>query len=275
MAAVTGPEPLDVSMVVVTHDSVADIGRCLDSLQVNPPKAAHEVIVVDNASTDGTASVVTDYAGVRFLCAPRRRGFSANCNAGAKAAAGRILVFLNADTRVTAGAIDTLVSFLDKHESVAVAGPRLVYPDGTVQPSARRFPDVLTTVLRRSPLRMIFPHSDRERRHLMLDAQLPRPHTVDWLLGASIAIRTSLFWELGAMDEGYRLYCEDIDLCWRAWQAGFVVAMVPDAVVEHDLGELTRRRFLTRATIWHISSMGRFVLRHGIGHSPARPLEEL
>jgi hypothetical protein len=254
-----------VSVIVVTHESAVDIAACLDSLRRHPPARSLEVIVVDNASTDGTAAIVEkDYPEVRLVRSDRRRGFAANCNSGARLARGAILFLLNPDARVTSGSVDALAAYLDTHPLVAVVGPRLVYPDGSPQPSARRFPTPAVTLLRRSPLRLLWPHSEGERRHLMLDTEFDRPAVVDWLLGAALALRASEYVELGGLDEGYRLYCEDIDLCRRAWEAGGCVVLQPEAVVEHDLSELTRRRFLTRATLWHMRSMARYVRLHGL-----------
>jgi N-acetylglucosaminyl-diphospho-decaprenol L-rhamnosyltransferase len=254
-----------VSIIVVTHESAVDIAACLDSLRRHPPERSHEIIVVDNASRDGTAAIVEeDYPEVRLVRSDRRRGFAANCNAGARLARGTILFLLNPDARVTPGSIDSLAAYLDGHRSVAVVGPRLVYPDGSPQPSARRFPTMAVTLLRRSPLRLLWPDSEGERRHLMLDTAFDQPAMVDWLLGAALTIRASVYSDLGGMDEGYRLYCEDIDLCRRAWEAGGSVVLLSEAVVEHDLSELTRRRFLTRATLWHMRSMARYVRLHGV-----------
>lgn len=266
-----GPAP-EVSVIVVTHDSAGEVPACLESLRRHRPGLPHEVIVVDNASVDGTGDLVErEYPEAHLVRAPRRRGFAANCNAGAKMAKGRILFLLNPDARVMAGSIDCLVSYLDAHPTVAIAGPRLIYPDGSPQSSARRFPTVTVTLLRRSPLRLLWRHSEGERRHLMLDTTLDRPATVDWLLGAALAMPSSVYRDLGGMDESYRLYCEDIDLCHRVWDAGLGVVFVPGTVVEHDLSELTRRRFLTRATIWHMTSMARYVRRHGLRHPQAHP----
>jgi hypothetical protein len=249
----------------VTHDSAVDIAACLDSLRRHPPGRSHEVIVVDNASTDGTAAIVEeDYPEVRLVRSDRRRGFAANCNTGARLARGTILFLLNPDARVTPGSVDSLAAYLDAHPSVAVVGPRLVYPDGSPQPSARRFPTTAVTLLRRSPLRLLWPNSEGERRHLMLDTELDQPAEVDWLLGAALTVRASVYKGLGGMDEGYRLYCEDIDLCRRAWEVAGSVVLLPEAVVEHDLSELTRRRFLTRATLWHMRSMARYIRLHGL-----------
>ena len=254
-----------VSVIVVTHESAVDIAACLDSLRRHPPERSHEVIVVDNASTDGTAAIVEeDYPEVRLVRSDCRRGFAANCNIGARLARGTILFLLNPDARVMPGAVDALAAHLDAHSSVAVVGPRLVYPDGSHQPSARRFPTAAVTLIRRTPLRLLRPNSEAERRHLMLDTAFDQPAVVDWLLGAALTLRASEYRDLGGMDEGYRLYCEDIDLCRRAWEAGGSVVLLPEAVVEHDLSELTRRRFLTRATLWHVRSMARYVRLHGV-----------
>jgi hypothetical protein len=253
-----------VSVIVVTHDSAVDIGACLDSLRCHAPERSHEVIVVDNASTDGTTAIIEEYPEVRLVRSDRRRGFAANCNAGARLARGTVLFLLNPDARVTPGAVDSLAAYLDVHASVAVVGPRLVYPDGSPQPSARRFPTVAVTLLRRSPLRLLWPNSAGERRHLMLDTALDQPAAVDWLLGAALTMRATEYMDLGGMDEGYRLYCEDIDLCRRVWDAGRSVVLLPEAVVEHDLSELTRHHFLTRATLWHVRSMARYVRLHGL-----------
>lgn len=260
-----------VTVIVVTHESVRYIEACLDSLS-DFRAADGEVIVVDNASEDGTADLVaTRYPDVQLVRGTRRRGFAANCNAGAAVAHGQVLLLLNPDARVRSGAIDTLVGRLLGDPAVGIVGPRLVYPDGRPQPSARRFPTAGTTLVRRTPLRLLLPNSAAERRHLM-EGEVPDTATsVDWMLGAALVIRAEDYAALGGMDEGYRLYCEDIDLCWRMWERGRQVVLDPAAVVEHDLSELTRRRFFTRATLWHVRSMARFVRLHGLGRPPRRP----
>jgi GT2 family glycosyltransferase len=257
-------------VIVVTHESAGQIEACLASLRQHPCTRGQEVIVVDNASTDGTTELIAQHFPEVLVTAPRRRqGFAANCNYGARLATGRTLLFLNPDARVTPGVIDRLVELLQSDPAIAIAGPRLVYPDGSAQPSARRFPTPLATLVRRSPLRWVMRDSAVERRHLMMDrgddhTEGDQPSDVDWLLGAAIAVRAPVYQRLGGMDEGYRLYCEDIDLCWRAWEAGLRVVQVSSATVVHDLTELTRRRFTTRATLWHLRSMARFVSLHGL-----------
>ena len=266
-------EVCDVSIVVVAHESAADIDRCLQSTRVIRGVSA-EVIVVDNASTDGTADLVERaHPEVRVIRKAGRHGFATNCNIGAVAASGRHLLFLNPDAFVTEGAVEELVAFLDAHPQVGAVGPKLVYPNGSRQPSARRFPTVGAALIRRTPLRWVLRRTEVERRHLMLDDDLGSsgPADVDWLLGAAIMIRSATYASMGGMDDRYRLYCEDIDLCRRLHEQGYRVVLVPSAVVGHDLSELTRRRFLTRATLWHARSMARFVRVHGLARP--RPVE--
>jgi N-acetylglucosaminyl-diphospho-decaprenol L-rhamnosyltransferase len=265
------PEEPDVSIIVVTHEAAGCIAECLDSVRRHPPSGRWELVVVDNASEDGTVELVRSaFPEAQLTVAKRRQGFAANCNQGAALATGEHLFFLNPDARVTASVIDQLLEVLRADRNVGLVGPRLVYPDGRPQPSARRFPTVSATLLRRTPLRMIVRDSFSERRHLMLDrrdGQTAAPGLtlpVDWLLGAAVAMRADVYRELGGMDASFRLYCEDIDLCWRVWSSGRRVVQLQTSVAEHELGELTRKKFLTRATWWHYSSMLRFVMKHGL-----------
>jgi exopolysaccharide biosynthesis polyprenyl glycosylphosphotransferase len=257
---------VDLSIVVVTHESAGDIRECLDSLAEVLHEVDAEVIVVDNASTDGTADIVSAaHPEVRLIRKRARHGFSINCNIGAAAASGRHVMLLNPDTETRPGALRALVDYLDRHPEVGAVGPRLVFPDGSLQASARRFPELASTIVRRTPLRTVMRSSEAERRHLLLDAHDERVRDADWLLGAAIAVRGEAFRRLGGFDDGYRLYCEDIDLCWRLHEDGWAVRYLPSAVIQHDLGELTRKRFLTVRTVWHFRSMARFVRLHGLG----------
>jgi exopolysaccharide biosynthesis polyprenyl glycosylphosphotransferase len=260
-------DPVDLSIVVVTHSSVREIGPCLDSLRAVAGEVSAEVIVVDNASSDGTVEVVRRaFPEVRLIRKKQRHGFSVNCNIGAIAAAGRHILLLNPDTVTRPGALAPLVQYLDEHPEVGAVGPRLVYPDGRLQASARRFPELRSALVRRTPLRSVLRSSAAERRHLMLEEhEGDEVRDADWLLGAAVAIRGEAYRELNGLDDGYRLYCEDIDLCWRLHEQGWAVRYLPTAVIQHDLGELTRKRLLTVRTVWHMRSMARFVRTHGLG----------
>ena len=255
----------DVTIVVVTHESAGDIGACLHSVRQAMTEVVTDVVVVDNASKDGTADLVErSFPWATLVRGTRRRGFSANSNAGAALARGRHLLFLNPDARMHPGTLRALVSYLDERPHVGAVGPRLHYPDGAFQASARRFPSPAGALVRRTPIRLAWRNSALERNHLMFDAVPTKAAQVDWLLGAALAVRGVCFQMIGGFDDGFRLYCEDIDLCWRLHRGGWSVDYLPDVTVEHDLSELTRKRFFHRASIWHMRSMIRFMRLHGL-----------
>jgi exopolysaccharide biosynthesis polyprenyl glycosylphosphotransferase len=266
------PSTVDLSIIVVTHESAREIGMCLASLRDVIGEVDAEVIVVDNASKDGTGDLVRrEFPEVRLIEKVRRHGFSVNCNIGATAANGRHVLLLNPDTVTRPGSLAPLVCYLDEHPEVGAVGPRLVYPDGSPQASARRFPELGSALIRRTPLRIVLRSSAAERRHLMLDEHdSDDVREADWLLGAAVAIRGEAFRQLNGLDDGYRLYCEDIDLCWRLHETGWAVRYLPSAVIQHDLGELTRKRLLTVRTVWHARSMARFLRTHGLGRPKVR-----
>jgi len=256
----------DVRIVVVTHEAAESIGSCLDSVYTSwPSSLAVDVVVVDNASRDGTANLVAErFPNVSVIRSPRRRGFSANVNQGARNSTARHLLILNPDARLVPGTLEAMIDHLDANPGVGAVGPRLFHQDGSPQSSARRFPNPWAALVRRTPLRILWPHSRLEHRHLMRDVDLRGVETVDWILGAVLAVRGTAFRQLGGFDENYRLYCEDIDLCWRLRQAGWSVDIMADVSAEHDLGELTRKRFFVRAQLWHFRSMFRFLRLHGL-----------
>jgi GT2 family glycosyltransferase len=135
----------------------------------------------------------------------------------------------------------------------------MLFPDGSPQPSRRRFPTVLGTLVRRTPLRLVVP----QRRHFHLDETQPtQPVEADWMLGGFLLLRRAMLDELGGFDEGFRLYGEDIDLQYRAMQAGWERWYVPQAVVRHEHKAETDKRWLTRRTLWHWRGILRFVRKH-------------
>ena len=192
----------------------------------------------------------------------RPGGYAANANRGIDVTKSPLVVVANADTRPMAGAVEILRKFAESRSRCGVAAPRLVYPDGTWQPSRRRFPTVSGTLLRRTPLRLLFRPLHRQRSHYLLDEQPAEPVESDWMLGAFLLLRREMLTEIGGFDEGFRLYGEDIELCYRAAKGGWERWYVPDAVVEHAYAAVIDRRFLTRRTLWHWRSIGRFVRKH-------------
>lgn len=245
---------MTVSAVVVSHGHA----RVLESLLPALLPQVDELVVV--ANIPGSIGTVPD--GARVLENETPRTLSANVNVGIAATSGAFVLFANPDAVPGSGAVATLASFMETHPRCGIAGPQMLWPDGTWQPSRRRFPTVTGTLVRRTPLRLLFPPLERQRSHYLLDERPAEPVQAEWLLGAFMLQRRQMLDEIGGWDAGYRHYVEDIDLCYRAARAGWERWYVPAAVVRHEYAAVIDRRFLSRHTLWHLRGMARFVRKH-------------
>jgi len=245
---------MKVSAVVVSHGHAAELTRSLPALVAQ----VDETLVIANVP----GSVGTAPEGVRVVENPRPLPLAANVNLGIAATSGAYVLNANPDAIPEPGAVAALVAFADAHPRCGIAGPQMRWPDGTWQPSRRRFPTVGGTIVRRTPLRRLRPPYETQRAHYNLDDRPAEPVPADWMLGAFLLMRRTMLDEIGGWDAGYRHYCEDIDLCYRALQAGWERWYVPDAIVTHDYAAVIDRRFLSRHTLWHLRGMARFVRKH-------------
>jgi GT2 family glycosyltransferase len=239
-----------VSGVVVTHGPHPELDRCLAALA---PQVDELVVVANPPAPDVSAQLIVN---------DRALGFAANANKGIAATSARFVVVANPDTEPRPDAVGLLVEFADGHPRAGVVGPQLLFPDGRWQPSRRSFPTVGGTIVRRTPLRRILHPETRQVDHYLLEDRPTEPVRSDWMLAAFLLLRREMLDELGGFDEGYRLYGEDIDLCYRAAKAGWERWYVPQASVDHAHAAVTDRRILTRQTLWHLRSIARFVRKH-------------
>jgi GT2 family glycosyltransferase len=210
----------DLSVSIVNTGSRELLLDCLGSLADSDA----EIVVLDNASEDGSADAVRErFPDVRVIAQPFRAGFGANHNAVIRETAGRYVYVLNEDTTADDWAFDRLVRYLDSHPRVAALGPKLVYPDGRRQDSAWRFPTPLISALGVPTLGKIGVKQSR--------GEEARP--VDWVMGAALLLRREALEEVGVFDEGFFLYSEEVDLQFRLRQAGWEVHYFPEATVVH------------------------------------------
>jgi N-acetylglucosaminyl-diphospho-decaprenol L-rhamnosyltransferase len=243
-----------IAAVVVSHDNAGEVATLLPALT----RQVDEIVLVANTPD----SVGTVPADVDVLVNATPLGFAANVNRGAAVTDSDFVLTVNPDAVPRDGAVAALREFMDAHPRCGVAGPRMVYPDGTLQPSRRRFPTVLGTIVRRTPIRRVFDPYKLQRRHYNLGDDPSEPVRADWMLGGFLLLRRAMLEELGGLDEGFRLYGEDIDLCYRAAKAGWETWYVPQAVVEHGHKAVTDRTLFTRRTLWHWRGIFRFVRKH-------------
>jgi len=243
-----------VSAVVVSHGHAAELARSLPALA----SQVDEIVMI--ANVPGSVSQMP--AEARILENPRPLSLAANVNLGIGATTGEYVLSSNPDAIAEPGTVGTLVAFADAHPRCGIAGPQMRWPDGSWQPSRRRFPTVGGTLVRRTPLRRLRTPYETQREHYALDDRPTQPAPADWMLGAFLLMRRTMLDEIGGWDSGFRHYCEDIDLCYRAMQAGWERWYVPAAVVTHDYAAVIDRRFLSRHTVWHARGMARFVRKH-------------
>jgi GT2 family glycosyltransferase len=243
-----------VSAIVVSHGDADELRASLPALAPQ----VDELVVIANVP----GSVEEVPPAVWVLENDRPLGFAANANRGVAETSGEFVVLANPDAVAEPDAVATLRAFAEGHPRCGIAGPRMLGLDGELVPSRRRFPTVRGTLVRRTPLRRLLPPLERQRAHYHLGEEVSAPVHADWLLGGFLLLRRSMLEELGGFDPGFRLYGEDIDLCYRAARAGWERWYVPDARVRHEWKRETDRRFLTRRTLWHWRGILRFVRKH-------------
>lgn len=243
-----------VSAVVVSHGHAAELEVLLPALlpQVD------ELVVVGNRAGSLPAVLPGE---VRVLENGRPLPLAANVNLGTAATAGELVLNATPDAVPAAGAVAALREVLEARPRAGIAGPQMVWPDGSWQPSRRRFPTVLGTLERRTPLRHLR-GTYAQREHYALDERPTEPVRCDWMLGGFLLMRRTMLDELGGWDPGFRHYVEDIDLQYRAAQAGWERWYVPDALVTHAYAAVIDKRWLSRHTLWHLRGMARFVRKH-------------
>ena len=204
-----------------------------------------ETLLVDNASSDGTADAVTRaFPETQVIRLPRNEGLAAR-NHGLRAARGRFRMFLDSDALLTPGALPSLVDYLELNPEVGLVGPRLVYPDGTLQLSTRRFPPLLLPFLRRPPLARFFEEGPTVQRHLMAGERHDRTREVEYVLGACQLFRQEAQAAAGELDPWMFFGHDDADWCFRMRLAGFKIAYLPEATVIHDYRRSTAQRPLS------------------------------
>jgi len=222
-----------ISAVVVNYNAAGHLADCVRSLRAD---GADEIIVVDNASTDGSHDAVTDAdPAVRWVETGRNLGFGRAANRGVVAATNDLVAIMNPDAVVEPGAVKALADVLDADPAIGVVGPRVENPDGSWYPSARTFPS-LRDALGHAFLHYVSPDNRFSRRYKLLDWDHDTARDVDWVSGTFMLARRSAFDSVGGFDEAFFMYVEDVDLCWRLHAAGWRIRYEPSARVVHAIG---------------------------------------
>jgi N-acetylglucosaminyl-diphospho-decaprenol L-rhamnosyltransferase len=234
---------MDLSVIIVNWNVKDLLRACLRSLLADGrtmpvPTLSTEIIVVDNASSDGSAQMVRDeFPQVHFIASADNLGYAGGNNTGVAAAQGRYLFLLNPDTVVQPGALARLVNSMDAQPHLGAVGPQLLWPDGEVQSSRRRFPTLGSLFWESTLLGQWFPQNPYARRYYYAGLPTDQPQPVDWVVGAALCIRRSAWLQVGPIDEDFFMYFEETDWCRRAAGLGWPVHYLPEAQVIHYEGQ--------------------------------------
>jgi N-acetylglucosaminyl-diphospho-decaprenol L-rhamnosyltransferase len=227
----------DVSAVVVTYNAMPYLERCLESV------AGHETVVVDHGSTDGSPELVRERFPSVKLVEQENRGLAAGWNRGIQETSGRYVLLLNSDAWMSDGAVEHLAAFADDHPEAAVVGPRLLNPDGTLQPSVRAFPTMWRLTTEYFGLRKLAPHSRALNEFYGGGFDHESVKDVDFVKAACLLVRRSAIEEVGPADESFFLFSEEVDWCYRFSEAGWKTFFFPGAEATHVGGGSWRREF--------------------------------
>ena len=255
------PDRHDLLAVVVNYDAGEALLGCVASLR---QAAVEEIVVVDNASSDGSLErLAAADRQVVLVPAGANLGYGRAANLGAGRRSSEYVLVSNPDLVLGEDAVKILLAELDAHPDVAAVGPRILDSAGATYPSARAFPN-LRDAIGHAFIGLFLPHNSFSRRYRLDAADPAERREVDWLSGAFLMVRRVAFESVGGFDEGYFMYVEDLDLCWRLHRAGWLVRYVPDAVVVHSQG-LSAARHPAKMLIAHHRSTWRFATRRARG----------
>ena len=227
---------MELSIVIVSFNARGDLGRCLQALHDAPPARSHEIVVVDNASADGSAGAARRWPDVRVIETGGNMGFARGNNIGIRASTGTNLLLLNSDTAVPAGAIDRMIDELDRRADVAVVGPRLVDTAGRAELSFGA---------------MVGPFAELRQKRLArgdVESLTRQEGFPDWVSGACLLVRRADADAVGLLDERYFMYLEDVDFCAAIRARGRRVLFTPAVQVVHLRGQSARSTAATTAS---------------------------
>lgn len=254
----------ELSVTICSWNTKDDLRRCLQSLREEGARASFETIVVDNASADGSAEMVAEeFPEVRLMVQSENLGFTGGHNVAIRERRAPDAILLNSDTVVHPGAIQALTEYARAHPEAGILGAKLLNPDGSLQYSCRRFPNPVAALFRNTPLGRLFPHNRFTRDYLMQDWPHDQARTVDWVSGAGLYATGAFIDRVGLLDDGFFMYCEDVDWCRRAWDAGFQVHYVPQAVITHAIGRSSDQAANRMIVRFH-RSMLRYYTKHDL-----------
>jgi GT2 family glycosyltransferase len=228
---------VDASIVIVSYNTCQILDECIASIE-NETTVKHEVIIVDNASTDNTCRMLRDkYPYVTLIENDHNVGFARANNQGFSIASGKYFFMLNPDTVILDGAIDKLVDFMEHNDNVGICGPRNIGRDGQLQYNCDHFPSVWNTLWVYGNLINRYPRVRMFRKSRMQYWDYGEMRDVERIAGCSLMIKSNVYKKLSGLDNKFFMYFEETDLCYRARRSGYRIVYLPSASILHYGGE--------------------------------------
>jgi hypothetical protein len=255
-----------LGIILINHHHGELAFKTIQRLMTLESQTPFNLFVVNNLPDEKlSASLSQHYPAVELITNPKPQGFASNINSVIRSnPEHEYFMLLNPDVICLPGIVDTLIRVMENNPTIGVTGPKLMYPDGRPQASARNFPSLIALVIRSLRLDKTFQNSRHLKNYMMQDVEMKELSEVDWLMGAVMMIRKAALDDVGLMDERFYMYFEDEDLCARMWRGGWRVCYVPEAQAYHvHMGE-SRKRLLSKAG-WHhtVSGIKMFIKYRG------------
>jgi GT2 family glycosyltransferase len=263
----TQPQGTDLlDIVIVNYESTDYLIRCLESLYTSVEDIPVNVFVQDNNSTDGLERVRAGFPQVHLTKNIRNLGFAKAVNRSLTQCNAPFTLLLNPDTMAVNGCFESVLTYMRKHPDVGIVGPRILDADGSTQGSARSFPNFVTALFgRNSILTRFWPNNPISRTSILNSKSDGRnPMEVDWVSGACMIVRKEARNEVGALDDRFFVYWEDVDWCKRMWERGWRVVYFPAATIVHNIGGSSGKKPIRSILEFH-KSCYRFIKKHGNG----------
>ncbi|MFV1917551.1 MAG: glycosyltransferase family 2 protein [Patescibacteria group bacterium] len=260
---------IKASFVIVTRNRSELLKGCLASLS-NIIDSSYEIIVVDNGSTDETLKQLKKNqlraGNFQLIENSQNLGVAAARNQGAQMAQGHYIIFLDDDTLMAPDtSFGKIIDFMDSNKKIAVVGPKILYPNGKIQESYRRFPSLPAIIWRGTPLHKIIPQARFYRNYILADANPNDLMSVDWVIGACQVINRDAFVKLGPLDNKYFFGWEDLDFCFKVKMSGYYVVYFPDTQVLHYYQRESAKGIISIAKLQHVKSITRFFIKAYFG----------
>lgn len=261
-------DKIDVSIVIVSWKVRELLKKCLESINSSRGDLQLEIFVVDNASNDGTVEMVKHYfPDVILIANHENAGFAKANNAALKRARGEYVLLLNPDTEIYGDTLIKSLEYMKRHSLCGALGPKMIYPDGRLQPSVRRFPKLWPIILMLLKIPKILPNLKSIDNYLAKDFDYSREQVVDQIMGAYIFIPKAVLDKVGHLDERFFIWFEEVDFCRRLKSAGYEVRYSPDiSIIHHGGKSFAQQALISNQKMFFMSALKYFLKYAGKNH---------